>query len=115
MDDIILSSSHQANIDYLMQSFASILQSGILAPCNIFLESIEVTKIGPNLHLSQTKYIRDLLLQSKLVVQSHVTHLWQAKTPYQKIQGHLYLMDLSIEALWVLYNTCPQPGLPSHL
>lgn len=54
--DIILAGSHQEDIDYLMYSLSKGFAIKDLGPLNYFLR-VEVTKIGPNLHLSQTKYI----------------------------------------------------------
>lgn len=65
VDDIILAGSHQEDIDCLMWSLHKDFAIKDLGPLHYFLR-VEVTKIGPNLHLSQSKYIWDLLIKSKM-------------------------------------------------
>lgn len=62
VDDTVLKGWHQEDIDRLMNFLQQDFTIKDLGPLHYFLGA-KVTKIGPNLHLSQTKYIRDLLLR----------------------------------------------------
>lgn len=65
VDDIILTRSHQLDIDHLIHSLRQQFAIKDLDPLHYFL-GVEIVKSGQCLYLSQRKYVRDPLLRSNM-------------------------------------------------
>jgi Reverse transcriptase (RNA-dependent DNA polymerase) len=65
VDDIIVTGSNVNLVNYLISSFASHFCLKDFGPLHYFL-GIQVTSQSDGIHLSQSQYIEDLLLRSKM-------------------------------------------------
>ncbi|XP_035539541.1 uncharacterized mitochondrial protein AtMg00810-like [Juglans regia] len=79
VDDIVVTSSHQSQIDHLISYLASVFPLKDLGRLSYFL-GIEITYLANGIHLSQRKYICDMLSKANMLSANGVTSPMSAST-----------------------------------
>jgi hypothetical protein len=88
VDDLILIGSSIAALDGLTQSLAVDFPIKDLGPLSFFL-GVEVTTCAARLHLSQQRYISDLLHKTNMTIAKPISSPMSACTPLKSSMGSL--------------------------
>lgn len=111
VDDIIITSSSDAILTNLLTFLGTKFEVKDLEPLHFFL-GIQVSRSHSGLHLSQTKYIRDLLTKTNLLDSKHVATP-MALQPLSLYDGDLLLEPTSFRSLVgaLKYCTMTRPDI----
>lgn len=114
VDDIIITGSSTSAIDKLINLFAVEFPVKRLGELSYFL-GIEVSKCPDGIHLSQRKYINDLLESTRMINANQCQHLWHPLRFCLQLMAMTSLTQNYIVALLAVSNICPLPDMMSHL
>jgi hypothetical protein len=110
VDDIIITSSNTRAISQLISDIHSSFALKDLGSLHFFL-GVEVTWQSDGLHLSQQRYIHDILTKTNMVLAKPVSTLMSASTTLSRFEGSTITNNTlsqhsGITTIFISYSSC---------